>query len=48
MCNDKYLKGKEIKTDFIDNEVATNKHFCMVHTKILIGSNFEDGKNYYS
>ena len=45
MCNDKYLNGKQIKTDFIDNKVATNKHFCMVHTKIIIGSIF---KNYYS
>ena len=46
MCNVKYLKGKQNKTDFIDNKLATNKHFCIVHTKIIIVSSiFEDEKN---
>ena len=48
MGNDDYLKGKQIKTDFIDNELATNKHFWMVHIKIKIGSIFEDNKKYHS
>ena len=49
MCNVKYLKGKQIKTDFINNELAINKHFCIVDIKIkIIRSIFEDDKNYSS
>ena len=47
MCYDKYLKTKQIETNFLDNELSTNKRFCMAHTKTQIDSIFENYKNCY-